>query len=220
MFGFHCPENFRYPYMARSVSEFWRRWHITLGAWFRDYVYIPLGGSRVNSKMRLYANLLAVWLLTGLWHGASWNFIIWGVAHFVLIAFEKTTGLPEKLNGKSQKILYRIFFLLFIIFQWVIFNADGFRAGMDYIYHMFFAAENPLADTRTLFLIKDNLIFIMTAVILCFPVVPWMEKRWQNKKALRFLWNAASLLLPVLLFLLAVSFVVAGQNNPFAYANF
>ncbi len=105
MFGFHFNENFNYPYCASSVSDFWRRWHISLGSWFRDYVYFPLGGSRVKSKARLIFNLFIVWLLTGIWHGASWNYVVWGLFYFVLLVFEKMTGIPEKKNlqyGRKQ----------------------------------------------------------------------------------------------------------------------
>lgn len=96
MCGISCCENFNYPYMTASVSEFWRRWHISLGSWFRDYVYIPLGGSRTKSKGRIYLNLFVVWLLTGIWHGANWTFIVWGLLYFVVISFEKIFQLPKK----------------------------------------------------------------------------------------------------------------------------
>lgn len=221
MFGYTCPENFRYPYIATSISEFWRRWHITLGAWFRDYIYIPLGGSRVDSKFRLYMNLLAVWLFTGIWHGASWNFIFWGLSYFVVIAFEKTTGYPDKLKARHWKYVYRIFVLLFVNFQWVIFRANGLKAGIRYIKNMICAPPNPLADIRTVFLLTDNFVFIVAAILLCFPIVPTLEN-WCKKKGefvLNF-WNAGLLITNMALFLWAVSFVIAGQNNPFAYANF
>lgn len=109
MFGFHFDENFNYPYCSASVSEFWRRWHISLGTWFRDYVYFPLGGSRVSSKGRLVFNLFVVWMLTGIWHGASWNYVAWGFFYFVLLTFEKLTGIPKKLAHTWQRVLYRIF---------------------------------------------------------------------------------------------------------------
>ena len=220
MFGFECPENFCYPYMTASVSEFWRRWHITLGAWFRDYIYIPLGGSRVNSRLRLYINLFIVWLLTGLWHGASWNFVFWGLAYFVIIAFEKTTGLPDKLSNRFLKIIYRIFSLLFINFQWVIFRADGLRAGMEFIHNMFFAFNNPLANTRALFLLKDNIAFVTAGVLLCFPIIPWIEERCKKNLMIQVIYNVTFAVVIAALFLWAISFIVSGQNNPFAYANF
>ncbi len=145
MFGHACPENFIYPYTTLSVSKFWRKWHITLGAWFRDYIYIPLGGSRCTEKWRVYVNLLVVWFLTGIWHGASWNFIFWGLGYFVFIAFERMTGMPENLKSKPLKIIYRILVLLFINFQWVIFRADGLHKGLSFIKRMFIRGTNSLA---------------------------------------------------------------------------
>lgn len=220
MFGYNCPENFCYPYITTSVSGFWRRWHITLGAWFRDYIYIPLGGSRVKSKGRLLFNLLVVWILTGLWYGASWNFVIWGLAYFIVIAFEKISGWPSKLKYNISKWIYRICVLLFINFQWVIFRADGFRAGLKYIYHMFFSPPNSLADARALFLLKDNFVFIVAAVIFCFPVIPCLEKTFRNGKILHAVFHVGTAIVCAFLFIWAISFVVSGQNNPFLYANF
>lgn len=220
MFGIGCPENFRYPYMTASVSEFWRRWHITLGAWFRDYVYIPLGGSRVKSKFRLCANLLAVWLLTGIWHGASWNFVVWGLAYFVVIAFEKLTGLPNRLKTLPAKMIYRVCALLFINFQWVIFRADGLREGIAYIKTMIMGQSNAVANARALFLLRDNLFFILAALLLCFPIAPFLRSRCEGKKAANVIFQTLAVAVNAALFLWAVSFIVAGQNNPFAYANF
>ena len=181
MFGYNCPENFNFPYMAESVSKFWRRWHITLGAWFRDYIYIPAGGSRVG-KVRLLFNLLLVWALTGIWHGSAWNFVFWGLGYFVVIAFEKYTGLPEKITSKVGQVLYRIGMLLFINFQWVIFRSDSLLNALRFIKRMFICGANPLADTRTLFLLKDYGVFILAAIVLSFPIVPWLEKQWESNE--------------------------------------
>lgn len=220
MFGYRCPENFYYPYMTESIAKFWRRWHISLGAWFRDYVYIPLGGSRVKSKGRLYFNLFAVWILTGIWHGASWNFVFWGLGYFLLIAFEKTTGWPEKFKSKIVKLLYRIAVLLIINFQWVIFRAEGIRAGLIYIKCMLFGSDNFLADRRALFLMKENWVFLLAGILLCFPFVPWLENKFEKNKISSIAWKLASTFTVAAMFLWALSFVVSGQNNPFAYANF
>lgn len=220
MFGYRCPENFNYPYMAESVSKFWRRWHITLGAWFRDYVYIPLGGSRVNNKYRLYLNLFVVWALTGIWHGSSWRFVFWGLSYFVLIAFEKSTGWPDKFKIKAGKCLYRVFTLLAINFLWVIFGVDGLRRGIEYIRVMVFFPNNSLADFRTGFLIKDNIVFILAAIVLCFPIVPWLADKFKRDRVTCFIGNFLLAAVNSMLFIWAVSYVVAGQNNPFAYANF
>lgn len=124
MFGFHFLENFNYPYISKSISEFWRRWHVSLGTWFRDYVYFPLGGSRVATKRRLVLNLFVVWFLTGIWHGANWTFMLWGVMYFVLITAEKLTNFPSKIKG-----LGHIYTLFFVLIGWVIFRADSLAAA-------------------------------------------------------------------------------------------
>lgn len=220
MFGYPCPENFNYPYMTRSVSEFWRRWHITLGAWFRDYIYIPLGGSRVSSRWRRYFNLLIVWILTAVWHGTGWNFAAWGLGYFVLIVFEKETGLPQKLRTPLGRLVYRFFTLLFINFQWVLFRSDSLKAGAGYIRSMFLCRPNALADSRAMFLIKDYSVFLFAAIVLCFPIMPWLEKRCRQHKMSHMMWELVLLLLNSVLFIWSVSFVISGQNNPFAYAGF
>jgi alginate O-acetyltransferase complex protein AlgI len=220
MFGYKCMENFNFPYMTESVSRFWRRWHISLSQWFRDYIYIPMGGSRQRSQCRVYFNLLVVWALTGIWHGASWNFVVWGLGYFVLIAFEHATGFPEKFKPRFLKLIYRIFSLFFINFEWVLFRADDLATGLRFIKKMFICAANPLADVRTMFLIKDYLFFIVIAIILCFPVVSWMDNKLKNKKTAHAVYGAVIQILAIAAFIWAISFVVSGQNNPFAYANF
>lgn len=218
--GISCPENFNYPYAAASVSEFWRRWHISLGAWFKDYVYIPLGGSRVNSKAKLYRNLFIVWILTGIWHGAKWTFIFWGLSYFAIISLEKAFSIPAKLKSNASHTLYRIFTLLFINFQWVIFNSSGLYNGLRYIKRMFISSGGELANQRAIVLLQEYGLFIGAAMIFAMPVVPKL-KLWlcQNNKRQK----AGSIGLAFLLsflFVWAVSFVAAGQNNPFLYGNF
>ena len=220
MFGWRCPENFDYPYMTESVSKFWRRWHITLGAWFRDYVYIPLGGSRSKSKSHVYFNLLVVWLLTGIWHGAAWNFVVWGLGYFAVIAFERLTNLPGRLRSKWGRAVYRILTLLFINFQWVLFNAKDLTSGLRYIKQMLIPSPNALADARALFLLKDYWFFILVAVILCFPLIPRLHQKLKSRKTARTVFEAALALVLLAGFAWSVSLVVAGLNNPFAYANF
>lgn len=213
MFGYDCRENFVYPYMTESVSKFWRRWHITLSEWFRDYIYIPLGGSRVKNKWRIYLNLLIVWLLTGIWHGITPNFILWGVGYFVMIALERLTGLPDRIQSPFGKIIYRIFTLIYIVLEWVIFKTENIRDGFNYIKHMFVPASNRLTDLRTLFLLKEYGVFLAVAVILCFPIYPFLKKKISAV-------NTAAFIIAAVTFILALSFVIAGLNNPFAYANF
>ena len=220
MFGYDCPENFDYPYMTESVSRFWRRWHITLGAWFRDYVYIPMGGSRVSSRGRVYLNLLVVWLLTGIWHGADWTFIVWGLGYFVLIALERAADLPGRFRTRIGRGLYRAFTLLFINFQWVIFRAGSLRQAFGLLRRMVVPYHEPLSASRTVFLLGDYGIFLAMAVLFCFPVAARIDEKLAARPAAHKTFRAAAAVLTAVLFIWAVSFVVAGRNNPFAYANF
>ena len=138
MFGFKFLENFDYPYISRSITEFWRRWHISLGTWFRDYLYFPLGGSRVKSKRRLVFNLFVVWLLTGIWHGANWTFILWGLMYFVLIALEKLTGLDKILTkNRVLSALGHCYTLFFVMMGWALFRAPSVSEASQYITHLF-----------------------------------------------------------------------------------
>ena len=221
MFGMSCPKNFDYPYMTRSVSEFWRRWHITLGAWFRDYVYIPLGGSRVDSRVRLYFNLLVVWLLTGIWHGANWTFIFWGFSYFTAISFEKTFHLPTRLKQGWSKGIYRVLVLLFINFQWVIFNSSDLHAGLSYIKHMLIGYGYEVANVRTVVLLREYGVIILAALVLATPAIPYLKRFFASKgsKAARGAECVTAVLMGIL-FIFALSSVIAGQNNPFMYGNF
>lgn len=220
MFGYHCMENFDYPYMTESVSKFWRRWHISLGQWFRDYIYIPMGGSRTKNKWKVYFNLLIVWILTGIWHGSSWNFVVWGLGYFAAISFERLTGLPDRFKHKWAKTIYRIISLLFINFQWVIFNSNNILSGLGFIKRMIICPQNDLADLRTLFLLRNYGIFILIAVILCFPLVPWLDKRLKNRKTAHNIFKAVVTVIVIFAFVWSLSFVAVGLNNPFAYGNF
>ena len=219
MFGYRCMENFNFPYMTESVSRFWRRWHISLSQWFRDYIYIPMGGSRVKG-MRVYFNLFAVWLLTGIWHGANWNFIVWGLGYFVLISFERAAGIPDRFRSKPAKVIYRIFTLLFINCEWVLFRAEDLKSGAAFLKQMFVFHTDPLKDARAAFLFKDNFFIIAAALLLCFPVVRVIDEKLKERKKLRQIYELTVGILTCLFFAAALSFVVSGQNNPFAYANF
>lgn len=220
LFGYRCMENFDYPYTTDSVSRFWRKWHISLGQWFRDYVYIPLGGSKNKNKWRVYLNLLAVWLLTGIWHGCTLNFVVWGLGYFVFISFERLTGLPGKIGNKFGKALYRVITLLFINFQWVIFNSKDLVSGLSLIRSMIVYSPNELADLRTLFLLRNYGFFILIAIVLCFPVVPWLNKKLKAKKNMHAIYKVIIALAVIFAFIWSLSFVAVGINNPFAYGNF
>lgn len=220
MFGISSEENFRYPYMTKSISEFWRRWHISLGSWFRDYIYIPLGGSRVNSKFRLYFNLLVVWLLTGIWHGTNWTFIVWGLAYCALICVEKAMGIPGKFKGVLMTTLYRLVCLGIIVLLWVPFRSPSLGYGLGFIKAMFVPNAIALQTTRARFLIRDNWAFLTMALIMCFPVAPCVDKKLSNHAAAYAVYSVAYAVVIFVFFLWGVSFVIAGSNNPFLYANF
>ena len=219
MFGFHFNENFHFPYFANSVSDFWRRWHISLGSWFRDYVYIPLGGSRVSTK-RLVWNLFAVWFLTGIWHGANWTFLVWGLFYFVLITFEKLTGLPEKINPLWGRILYRMMVLTAVIGGWVVFRSESMGDAYRYVKVMFGLGDLGIRDSRAVFCLREYWVFWLVGVYLCFPIGGLIKN-----KISKFLWiqKVFEIIRPFLvtfLFCVAVTYLIVSDYNPFIYFNF
>lgn len=210
MFGFHFLENFNYPYISKSITEFWRRWHISLGTWFREYVYIPLGGSRVSTKWRLIFNLFVVWFLTGVWHGANWTFFIWGLLYFVLITFEKLTNLDKKLNW-----LGTIYTMFFVMIGWVIFRSTDLTAAVQYIGHMF-GYGNKFLDTDAILYLKNNIVYFIFAVLCAIPTFSYLEKKFSNNKVYCFIYPV----IMIMLFVVSISFIVKGAHNPFIYFNF
>ncbi len=212
MFGFHFLENFDYPYISKSVSEFWRRWHMSLGTWFRDYVYFPLGGSRVNKKSRLIFNLFVVWLLTGIWHGANWTFVIWGLLYFVLLAFEKLTKFPEKI-----KFFSHIYTMLFVIIGWVLFRAESLSEAFGYLQTMFFCSGAEIFDPKALFFLDNYKFYLVAGIIACFPIAPKIKEKIKIKSNV-YESVAAALLLAT--FIISLTFTIKGSYNPFIYFNF
>jgi len=221
MFGFHFLENFNYPYISRSVSEFWRRWHISLGQWFRDYVYFPLGGSRVASKGRLIFNLFVVWFLTGIWHGASWNFILWGLLYFLVLCFEKLSGYPLKFTKTWQKEFYRVFTLLCVIFGWVLFRAETLPAALSYCADMLGFSGVPL----TCVMVKRTLAQYRYYFIACFlcsiplgtRLLEGLSRRFpQYKAVIQMITDAVCFFFLIW----SVSSIMIGSHNPFIYFNF
>ena len=211
MFGFHFLENFNYPYISKSISEFWRRWHISLGSWFRDYVYFPLGGSRVNSKARLVFNLFVVWVLTGVWHGANWTFIVWGLMFFSLIALEKLTGFDKKI-----KVFGYIYTPFFVIVGWVLFRATDISHAVEYLSAMFGLSGNTLFDSVAAFQFFDNKFFFIAALLFSFPFAPWLKKKVSNNIIANIIYS----ILMVVVFVVSVSYIIKGSYNPFIYFNF
>lgn len=214
MFGFHFNENFNYPYVSKSISEFWRRWHISLGTWFRDYVYIPLGGSRVNTNVRLYANLFIVWALTGIWHGANWTFICWGLMYFVLLSLEKSL----KLDTNDGFGLYRhLYTLLFVMFGWVLFRAQSIAEAKAYLITMFVPTKNGIVDAEFLFYLKEFGIFLVLGILFSMPLFNKIENtNFANSKIGQTIYIVGLMFL----FLGVISYLIKGAYNPFIYFNF
>ena len=223
MLGFNFLENFNYPYISNSITEFWRRWHISLGSWFRDYVYFPLGGSRVN-KSRLVFNLMIVWLLTGFWHGANWTFMLWGVLYGVVIIAEKLTGLPKKLERSPAvpKQAYRVLTLLLILIGWVLFRSDSILSAGHYTSTMFGLANQPAVDNDAIYYFNNYLVYIVIGVLCSLPIVPLIRGHLiKNGNKLHYnVFFTGYNIIQVVLFIVSVSFLVMNAHNPFIYFNF
>ncbi|PGS48698.1 MBOAT family protein [Bacillus sp. AFS041924] len=222
IFGFHFLENFNYPYISRSVSEFWRRWHISLGTWFRDYLYIPLGGNR-GSNLETYRNLFIVWLATGIWHGASWTFIAWGLYYGFWIALERS-GLGKLLNV-LPKVIQHFYALIIVIIGWVFFRSETFSYAFDYIKTMFaFNGTGLWNSSNNLYVSEYGLLFII-AIITATPIGKMVTQKlgeWLTSKSkiasLGFQFGEAGWY--CFLLLVSLSYVVASTFNPFIYFKF
>ena len=216
IFGFQFPENFNYPLISRSVKEFWRRWHISLGSWFRDYVYIPLGGSRV--KTGLYVrNVIAVWMLTGLWHGASWNFVLWGAGFGVLLLCERF--LWGKWLERMPSIISRLYLLFIIFLSFILFSADTIPQAMQRIGGLFGAGKLSVISVQSMYYLRSYGLLLIFAAIAATPLPATAFNRFMKTKAGSIL-NWAMPIVLVGLLLLATAFLVDGSYNPFLYFRF
>ncbi|PAV31295.1 membrane-bound O-acyltransferase family protein [Virgibacillus profundi] len=220
MFGFDFLENFNYPYIAKSVSEFWRRWHISLSSWFRDYVYIPLGGNR-KGYYRTLINLLIVWTITGFWHGASWTFMAWGLYFGIFIVLERI-GLTRLLNKLWKPIQH--FYLLFIVFiGWVFFRADNFSYSFNYLKTMFLLNDTNLVDEYTLIYSHDYWLIFLIGIIFAMPVVRWLNAIIAVNNLEKRLMPIFSVTVPFVymaLMVISVLLLVNSTYNPFIYFRF
>lgn len=216
MFGFKFSENFNYPYISLSVTEFWRRWHISLGEWFRDYVYIPLGGNRVK-KCRHIFNLFVVWILTGVWHGANWTFVIWGGIQFVFIISEKYRK-PLKNRYIGRAIGYISTYMI-VLWSWVIFNADSMTHAIHYYASMLHLSENAWVDTYGLYWVDQYKVFLIIGFILAFPVLEMIGKCLKTEYFIK-VWGGVQTMGMCMLFILDICYAVGGGYNPFIYFNF
>ena len=216
IFGLDLLENFNYPYISKSITEFWRRWHMSLGTWFRDYVYIPLGGNRV-SKPRWLFNILTVWFLTGFWHGASWNFIVWGLYFAVILMFEKLVLLPILEKSGPLKHVYVLFL---VIISFVIFNAADMTEAFAYIGGMFGAGGVPLLSAEAIYYFSSNLVVLIIAVLGATPLCKNAVNRLCKSNRGNALVAILEPVLLVILLLLCTAYLVDGSFNPFLYFRF
>ncbi|MGB4420677.1 MAG: MBOAT family O-acyltransferase [Candidatus Saccharimonadales bacterium] len=221
IFGFKLPENFNQPYLSKSVSEFWRRWHITLGNWFRDYVYIPLGGNRVKTIINI-RNLIIVWMLTGLWHGASWNFVLWGLYFGVFIVLEKY--FLAKILKKLPKLLNWFYASILIFAGWSLFIPGGFRESIERYSGLFIGdySINQNMINELLYVVKDNWIYIILAILFILPINKLILaiKNTQIFSKHKNLFNLATVIFTILLFWLSISNIVGSSVNTFIYFGF
>ena len=204
MFGFHFEENFNYPYIADSITDFWRRWHISLSTWFRDYIYIPLGGNRVSEKRHIF-NLAVVWLFTGFWHGASWNFIWWGIIYLIVQIFEKKRMICIK-----NVVLKHLYTMLIVIFCWILFRAVTLQQALAYMRSMFigeFGIEN------TIYYLKNYGSYFAMGIIGSVPVWRKIFDGKLNLEGIRKIFIAA-------IFVIALSYIASSSYDPFIYFNF
>lgn len=220
LFGFHFSENFNHPYMAKSVSDFWRRWHISLGTWFRDYVYIPLGGSRVSFGKQ-FRNIAIVWICTGVWHGANWTFITWGIYFGVLIILEKFTGLDKYLE--KSLILGHIYTMIIVFFGWILFRAQSITEAYSYIKAMIsLNGEIPIESIALLYL-HDNWMIYVIGIIASFPIMNLLKTlyfRLKKESIYAKGFEVAYVFALGAFFLIAASYLIKGTYNPFIYFNF
>lgn len=219
MFGFHFLENFDYPYISASVTEFWRRWHISLSTWFRDYVYIPLGGNRC-SRGRHILNLMIVWTLTGLWHGANWTFVVWGIYFGVLLILEKyvLSGILEK----APKVIRHLYTLILVMIGWVLFRSNTIHDAAAYLRVMFSGLAGSGTD-RAIFFLRQYYLELILAVIASVPIKEKAEQlleRYQDNCAVYLIQTFGPKIFALLVFLLSYMKLVSGSFNPFIYFQF
>ncbi len=223
--GFRYKENFNYPYISKSITEFWRRWHMSLSGFFRDYVYIPLGGNR-RGVARTILNLAIVWSLTGLWHGASWNFVVWGLYYFVILVLERFVF--AKTLERTPKAIRLIYSLIMIVIGWVIFYYTDFAAGQTHILAMFGLAYDAanglhfvqLIDPTTVSVLKKYTVYPLICALCCMPVIPTLERWFARSPRLERAGSVLGAVTLTVLLLLSMLFLIGQSYNPFIYFRF
>ena len=216
LFGFKFMENFDHPYISGSITEFWRRWHMSLGSWFRDYVYIPLGGNRV-SKPRWFFNIFVVWMATGLWHGAAWNFVLWGLMFAILLVIEKLWLLKPL---KKLKVLNHVYVLLLVMISFVIFDASSVKEAFSCITAMFGGQNIPLVTFESVYYLRSYLIIIVIAIIGATPLPKKLAAAAEKNKRTSLAFNIAEPIVLMLLLTVCTAFLIDGSFNPFLYFRF
>ncbi len=220
MIGIHYRENFDYPYVSRSVTEFWRRWHISLGSFFRDYVYIPLGGNR-KGRARTYLNLFIVWFLTGLWHGASWNFVLWGLYFFVFLVLEKM--FLHRILSKDR-IVSHIYLVIIVYFGWILFKFDNMTDILNVLRGMFGANGNAFTDFETNTILTSNMFILAFCAIVSTPIVrklgSLIRYTHMDKSVVSVIYTVGRIAIPLILLLLSTAALVGDSYNPFLYFQF
>lgn len=216
MFGFEFLENFNYPYISKSASEFWRRWHISLGSWFKDYIYIPLGGSK-KGKLRNYINLFIVWFLTGFWHGASWTFIAWGLYFGILIAIEK--AFLGKILDKIYPPISHLYLVLVVMIGWIFFRSNSFTYAFNYTKLLFGLDNNLLYNNLTIMYLNDYGYIIILSVIFSIPIIPILKNKLHEFKETHAYYIIKSIVF-MSMFGATVIELVNSTYNPFLYFRF
>ena len=213
MFGFEFLENFNYPYIAKSITDFWRRWHISLSTWFRDYIYIPLGGNRV-STLKWIRNILVVWFLTGLWHGAQWNFIIWGLYFGILLILEKI--ILQKYLNKIPKIFTRIYTLIIVMISFIVFNNQKLSETIKCLEGLIGINTSSIISDESIYYLKSYFVVLLIGIIGATPAVKMICSKIKPK-------GIKNLLEPIFLlfiFIISTSYIIDDSFNPFLYFRF
>ncbi|WP_419743129.1 MBOAT family O-acyltransferase [Paraclostridium dentum] len=213
MFGFTYMENFNYPYISKSATEFWRRWHISLGSFFRDYVYIPLGGNRKN----MIFNLFVVWFLTGIWHGASWNFILWGLYFGILVYLEKK--ILFRVLNKIPKIFSHIYLIVALLVGWTLFYFTDVNRAFEYIKILFGFTNNELTNNELKLVFTNNIYWILIAIVASTPIYPYL-KQYIGQSRIKPFGQVVEVLLNVVIMICCTSMLIASSYNPFLYFRF
>lgn len=217
MFGFHFLENFNYPYMATSITDFWHRWHISLSSWFRDYIYIPLGGNRKGVKKQI-RNILIVWLLTGLWHGANYTFIVWGLLFGIMLIIEKF--ILSKYLKNTPYIIKRVYTLFIVLISFVIFRSDNINEAFNIIKGLFGFNTKVFSNSFTIYYLKSYFIILLLGIILSTPLLSNIITRLRKNNVLNKIINLFEPLLIILILVLVTACLIDNSYNPFLYFRF